>query len=101
MGLDGVVPVDVPGREAGENLVEGDGAFEPGEGGAEAEVDAVAEGDVVVALAVDVEAVGVGERRSSRFADAVMARTMLPAGRVWPWCSASATYWAWTGEGDS
>ena len=38
-------------------------------GGAEAEVDAVAEREVVVDRAVDVEAVGVGNLRSSRLAD--------------------------------
>ena len=35
--------------------------FEPGQGRAQAEVDAVAEGQVMVDLAVDVEPVGVGE----------------------------------------
>ena len=43
-----------------EHLVERDAALEPGERGAEAEVDAVAEREVLADLAVDVEAVGVG-----------------------------------------
>ena len=44
-----------------QHLVERDPALEAGQRGAQAEVDAVAEGQVVVDLAVDVEAVGVGE----------------------------------------
>ena len=51
----------VPGREPLEDLVQGDAALQAGERGAETEVDAVAEGQVVVDLAVDVEAVRVGE----------------------------------------
>ncbi len=47
--------------EALQHLVERDPALEPGQRGAEAEVDAVAEREVVVDLAVDVEAVAVGE----------------------------------------
>src|SRR5438128_1584887 len=55
------VPVDLPGGETVEHLVERDAAFEPGEGRSKTEVDAVAEGQVVADLAVDVEAVAVGE----------------------------------------
>ena len=44
-----------------QHLVERDAALEPGQRRAEAEVDAVAEREVVVDLAVDVEAVAVGE----------------------------------------
>ena len=53
--------VDVPLGEPLQQLVERDAAFEAGERGAEAEVDAVAEGEVLADLAVDVEAVAVGE----------------------------------------
>ena len=47
-GLLGVVPVDLPVGEALQHLVERDAALEPGERGAEAEVEAVAEAQVVV-----------------------------------------------------
>ena len=57
----GALPVDVPLREAVEHLVERDAALEPGQRGTQAEVDAVAEREVVVDLPLDVEAVGVGE----------------------------------------
>src|SRR4029077_1508499 len=60
-GLHRVVPVDLPRGEAVEDLVEGDPSLEPGQCGAEAEVQAVAEGEVVVDPAADVEAVAVGE----------------------------------------
>jgi len=55
------VPVDLPGGEAVEHLVQGDTAFEPGEGRSEAEVDAVAKSQVVADLAVDVEPVAFRE----------------------------------------
>ncbi len=45
---------------AGQRLLEADAALHAGQGGAQAEVHAVAERDVVVERAVDVEAVGVG-----------------------------------------
>src|SRR5438132_8066971 len=60
-GHRGVLPVDGPLGEASEHLVERHPSFEAGEGGAEAEVDAVPEAQVVTDLAVDVEAVTVGE----------------------------------------
>ena len=44
-----------------EDLVERDAPFQAGQGGAEAEVDAVAERQVLPDLAVDVEPVAVGE----------------------------------------
>ena len=53
----GPVPVDVPLREAPEQLVERHPALEAGQRGAEAEVRAVAERDVGADLAVDVELV--------------------------------------------
>ncbi len=54
------VVVDLPRRMASQGLLEGDASFHPGQGGAEAEVDPVAERHVVVEPAVDVEAVRVG-----------------------------------------
>ena len=85
----GVVPVDLPVGEALEDLVERDPALEPGQRGTEAEVDAVAEAQVLADLAVDVEAVAVGNRRSSRLADPFSSSMTLPSGTVWPWCSTS------------
>ena len=61
MGLLRVVPVDLPVGEALQHLVERDPSLEPRERGAEAEVEAVAEAQVMVDRAVDVEAVAVGE----------------------------------------
>ena len=61
VGLLGVVPVDLPVREPAQHLVERDAALEPGQVAPEAEVEPVAEAQVVVDLAVDVEAVGIGE----------------------------------------
>src|SRR5271154_4522787 len=55
----GPVEVDVPFREAREDLVERDAAFEPGQRGAETEVDAVPEREVLVDVPVDVEAIRV------------------------------------------
>ena len=54
------VVVDVPLGEAVEQLVERDPALEPGEAGAEAEVEAVAEGEVL-----DVGRGGCRRRRGS------------------------------------
>ena len=54
------VVVDVPLGEPLEQFVERDAALEPGEVGAEAEVDPVPEGEVLDVVAVDVEDVGVG-----------------------------------------
>src|SRR5947209_4746313 len=51
----GVVPVDFPFREALEHFIEGHPTLEAGQGGAQAEVEAVAEAQVVADLAVDVE----------------------------------------------
>ena len=51
--------VDGEVGEARQQLLERDAGFEAGEGGAEAEMDAEAEGDVVGGVAVDVEDVGV------------------------------------------
>ena len=56
----GAVEVDLPFREAAEDLVERDAAFEARERGAEAEVDPVPEGQVLADLAVDVEPFRVG-----------------------------------------
>ena len=53
-----------PSWEALQRLLDPDAALHAGERRAEAEVDAEAERDVVVEAAVDVEAVGVGERRA-------------------------------------
>ena len=52
--------VDVPLGEPLQHLFERDAALEPGQRGAEAEVDAVAEREVLADLAVDVEPVAVG-----------------------------------------
>src|SRR5271156_2447075 len=60
MGPLGLVVVDLPLGEAREHLVECDATLEPGQGGPEAEVDAVAEGEVPAHLTVDVEAVPIG-----------------------------------------
>ena len=49
------------GFEASEEVGEGDAGFHACKGGAYAGVDAVAEGDVGIGLAGDVEAVGVWE----------------------------------------
>ena len=68
-GLLGVVPIDLPLGEALQHLVEGHPSLEAGERGAEAEVDAVAERQVVVDPAVDVERVASGNLRSSRLPD--------------------------------
>ena len=83
------VVVDVPLGEAVEQLVEGDPALEAGEAGAQAEVQAEAEGQVLDVVAVDVEHVGVRVARGSRLADATISRTALPAGIVAPWYSTS------------
>ena len=56
----GVVEVDLPLGEPLEHLFERDAALEPGERGAEAEVGAEAEREVLADVAVDVEAVAVG-----------------------------------------
>src|SRR5947209_2054488 len=57
----GVLPVDIPFREAPEHLVQGDATLEAGKGRAQTEVDAVPEAQVVADLPVDVKAVGVGK----------------------------------------
>ena len=57
----GVLPVDLPCRKPLEHLVERHPSFQARQRGAQAEVDAVAERQVVVDLAGDVEAVGVGK----------------------------------------
>src|SRR5207248_2663720 len=57
----GVGTVDVPLRPPFERLFQCDAPFHPGEGGTEAEVNAESERHVLVALAVHIEAVGVGE----------------------------------------
>jgi hypothetical protein len=67
VGLDGVVPVDLPRREPLEDLVECGAAFEAGEMAAQAEVNAIPEREVVIDRAVNVETVRVGKCRSSRF----------------------------------
>src|SRR5262245_18631639 len=53
-----LVVVDLPIREAVQDLVEHDPSFEARQRGAETEVDAVAEGEVLADVAVDVEAIG-------------------------------------------
>src|SRR5918996_2145015 len=57
----GVVVVDLPAREAFQHLFQRDTAFKSGQRGAHAEVQSVAEGDVVVDFAADVEAVRIRE----------------------------------------
>src|ERR1700678_4555078 len=61
MGLDRTTPVDRPLRESVQHLVDGHPSLEPGQCRAEAEVDAVAEAEVVGDLAADVKALGVFE----------------------------------------
>ena len=86
----GVVGVDLPLGEALEDLVDGDPRLEPGERCAEAEVDAVAEGEVALDRSVDVEGVAVGRNtRLSRLAEPRISIMALPAGTVWPWSSTS------------
>ena len=53
--------VDRPVGEPGERLLERDAALHPRQRGAEAEVDPVPEGDVMVDGPVDVEPVGIRE----------------------------------------
>src|SRR5262249_38095180 len=48
-------------REAGKEALEGDGGLDPGKLGAETDVDAGAEGEVTVRLAVDVQPLGMVE----------------------------------------
>ena len=79
MRLLGAVPIDLPLGEARDDLVEGHAALEPCERGPEAEVDPVAEGQVVVDDAGDVEAVGVWE----------VTLVAVPASTFCPWCSTS------------
>ena len=57
----GVVSIDLPLGEARQHLVERDAPFEARQRGAEAEVDAVTEGETLLDLAMDVEAVAAGE----------------------------------------
>src|SRR5580698_7918188 len=57
----GPAHVHLPGREPGEELLEGDPAFEPGQCRSQAQVDAVAEGQGLALAPVDVEGVAVGE----------------------------------------
>src|SRR5262245_33052700 len=57
----GAGEIDVPLREPLQDLLERDAPFQTGERRAEAKVDAVAEGEVLEDLAVDVEAVALGE----------------------------------------
>src|SRR5690606_7614570 len=60
-GLDGMLPVDLPGRKPLQHLVQRDAALEPGERRSETEVDAVAEGEVMIDPSLDVEAVAAWE----------------------------------------
>src|SRR5580692_10252005 len=60
-GALGLVVVDLPLREPRQDLVQSDASLEPGERGAEAEMDPVAEGLMTADVAVDVEAVAVGK----------------------------------------
>src|SRR5207245_7123499 len=55
----GAVEIDVPLREPAKHLVESDSTLESGERGTEAEMDAVAERQMLSDVAVDVEAVGI------------------------------------------
>src|SRR6185312_4421768 len=61
LGPLGPAIVDLPLGEAVQHFVQGDAPLEPGERCAEAEVDPVAEGLMTADVAVDVEAVAVGE----------------------------------------
>src|SRR5205823_887936 len=60
-GLPGVGLVDLPLRKPVEHFVQRHPALEAGERGAEAEVEPVAEAQVMTDLPVDVEPVAVGE----------------------------------------
>ena len=91
-GLLRVVPVDVPRREALQNLVEGHSPLQPRQRGTKAQVDAVAEGQVLVDLAMDVEGSPSGNLRSSRFAAPLNRSSTLPAGTTSPWCSTSRVH---------
>ena len=65
-------------------------------------MDAVAERLVTADLAVDVEAVPIGECRSSRLADPFSSTMTLPSGTVRPWrADVSGDVARCTGEGAS
>ena len=85
----GLVPVDLPGRPAPEDLLERDAALQPGQGRAEAVVRAEDEGQVQALLPVDVEPVRVVEAPGSRLAAPTMHSIALPAGTVCPYSSTS------------
>ena len=73
-----------------EHHVERDLAFHPGEGRAEAAVDAVPEIEVVPGrYPVDIESVGFAKVRSSRVAEPLISMTTLLAGMVVP-CSVTS-----------
>ena len=61
MGLKGVIPIDLPIGEAFEHFLEGDTSLEAGQRRAQAKVYAIAERDVPLDRAMDVEAVPIGE----------------------------------------
>ena len=84
----GFVRALLPGRQAqagngrGEPG-EGDPRLQPGQCGADAEMRAVAEGQVIAAVRpVWIEPVRVGERRGSRLAAPISSRQRAPAGMV-------------------
>ena len=85
MRLLGVVPVDIPVGPALQHLVERDATLEARQRGTEAEVEPVAEAQVVVDVAVDVEPVAVGEVAVVAVPRAVEqhhdARPRAPSGR--------------------
>ena len=82
--LYGVVPVDLPRRKSLQHLVERDPPLQARERGAEAEVTAVPEREVMVDLAVDVEASPSGNLRSSRLPEAVNSSITFPSGTTRP-----------------
>ena len=54
-----VVPIDLPLRESLQDFVQGDTTFHPRQRSAQAEVNAVAEREVLTDIAVDVEPIGI------------------------------------------
>src|SRR6478735_5260655 len=88
-------------RQAGQQRLQGDPGLKPCQRGTQAKVDAMAEGQVPVGAAVDVELSGRRELCPSRLAEPIHATIGAPAGTLWPLRTVSATatrYMDWTGD---
>jgi hypothetical protein len=86
-----VLPVDLPFWPPRQRFLQADTAFHPGQSRAQAEVDAIAEGDMEVDRAVDVRRSGRAYLRSSRAAEPVRRTAFEPTGMVTP---CTLTSWA-------